>query len=182
MQNVSSLLPQNCNDDTEETSTLPFTPVPPPLIPISLLGSSQNNKFSLPKIPKLSRPETQQPSSHSSKEPKNSKDYFNAHEIMSSLPAQNLAVMNGKKYIVIPKDNAMAVQPAITAKTEMNRERARWDRMKAVEQEAKRGREEKNEAKEAMETNVEDNVEKEKDEVVERLEVAKAKEVGKVSR
>lgn len=33
-------------------------------------------------------------------------------------PAQNIALMAGKKYIVVPKNNAMAVQPAVTSKTD----------------------------------------------------------------
>lgn len=31
-------------------------------------------------------------------------------------PAQNIAVMNGRRYIVVPKNNLMAVQPAIPSK------------------------------------------------------------------
>lgn len=38
-----------------------------------------------------------------------------SHDRMSPLlPAQNIAVIGGRKYIVIPKNNSMSVQPAIT--------------------------------------------------------------------
>lgn len=44
------------------------------------------------------------------------KEYLQRQEGSSPKPAQNIAVMSGKRYIVVPKNNAMAVQPAITMK------------------------------------------------------------------
>ncbi|XP_015587032.1 uncharacterized protein LOC107263886 isoform X2 [Cephus cinctus] len=43
-------------------------------------------------------------------------EYLHSHDGSLPKPAQNIALMAGKKYIVVPKNNAMAVQPAITVK------------------------------------------------------------------
>ncbi|XP_018346112.1 PREDICTED: uncharacterized protein LOC108750824 [Trachymyrmex septentrionalis] len=135
---------KNCQPDTKE-SQMPNNPslTPPPLIPISML-SAQNAKSikhqtnsSLPKlqrIPKSDGAEVQTknssktikiPSSNSSstidkKEstwfPQTENEFLQSHDGTMPKPAQNIAVMGGKRYIVVPKNNAMAVQPAITVK------------------------------------------------------------------
>lgn len=45
-----------------------------------------------------------------------SRDYFPRQDGSEPKPAQNIARLGGKRYIVVPKNNAMAVQPAITAR------------------------------------------------------------------
>lgn len=51
--------------------------------------------------------------------PQTENDFLQSHDGTVPKPAQNIAVMGGKKYIVVPKNNAMAVQPAITVKPDM---------------------------------------------------------------
>lgn len=41
------------------------------------------------------------------------KEYIHSHDGSALRPAQNIAIMGNKSYIVIPKNNAMSVQPAI---------------------------------------------------------------------
>ena len=43
-------------------------------------------------------------------------EFLQSHDGTLPKPAQNIALMGGKRYIVVPKNNAMAVQPAITVK------------------------------------------------------------------
>jgi len=43
-------------------------------------------------------------------------EFLQSHDGTIPKPAQNIALMGGKRYIVVPKNNAMAVQPAITLK------------------------------------------------------------------
>lgn len=43
-------------------------------------------------------------------------EFLQSHDGTMPKPAQNIALMGGKRYIVVPKNNAMAVQPAITVK------------------------------------------------------------------
>jgi len=115
---------------------------PPPLIPISMLGA-QNAKSKhqtnssppkLQRIPKSDGAETQtrnsskttkipssnSPSTIDKKEstwfPQTENEFLQSHDGTMPKPAQNIAVMGGKRYIVVPKNNAMAVQPAITVK------------------------------------------------------------------
>ncbi|XP_012256554.2 titin homolog [Athalia rosae] len=115
---------------------------PPPLIPISMLGA-QNTKSKHPlnsTPPKLQRiPKSDSQDSQTRNAQKVSRSITNQkspvveknegswytharnellHSCDGSLPkpAQNIALMAGKKYIVVPKNNAMAVQPAITVK------------------------------------------------------------------
>lgn len=117
---------------------------PPPLIPISMLGA-QNAKSKhqtnssppkLQRIPKSESAETQtrnsskttkmppsvsnSPSTVDKKEstwfPQTENEFLQSHDGIIPKPAQNIAVMGGKRYIVVPKNNAMAVQPAITIK------------------------------------------------------------------
>lgn len=119
---------QNCKADTDEPVPLTSTLTPPPLIPISMLGSNpaaykpQGSLIPLPKLQRINAEPQNLPkvpaivSTYNSNDRKS--DFYKIAELPSSLPAQNLAVMNGKKYIVIPKNNAMAVQPAITIKKE----------------------------------------------------------------
>lgn len=48
---------------------------------------------------------------------KNDNDFrLNSYDGSVPKPAQNIATMAGKRYIIIPKNNSMAVQPAITVK------------------------------------------------------------------
>lgn len=44
----------------------------------------------------------------------NETKFLRDREVVLLKPAQNIVLMNKKKYIVIPKNNAMAVQPAMT--------------------------------------------------------------------
>lgn len=115
---------------------------PPPLIPISLLGA-QNAKakhpanVSPPKLQRIPKPDgtdaqTRSPSrivpsvtsnSSSNVEKQESTwfrqtedEFLQSHDGTMPKPAQNIAVMGGKRYIVVPKNNVMAVQPAITIK------------------------------------------------------------------
>jgi len=48
--------------------------------------------------------------------PQTENEFLQSHDGTIPKPAQNIALMGGKKYIVVPKNNAMAVQPAITLK------------------------------------------------------------------
>lgn len=117
---------------------------PPPLIPISML-SAQNTKStkhqtnsSLPKLQRIPKSDgteaqiknssktTKIPSSSNSSStidkkestwfPQTENEFLQSHDGTMPKPAQNIAVMGGKRYIVVPKNNAMAVQPAITIK------------------------------------------------------------------
>lgn len=47
---------------------------------------------------------------------KNDNEFLHSYDGSIPKPAQNIATMAGKKYIIIPKNNSMAVQPAITVK------------------------------------------------------------------
>lgn len=117
---------------------------PPPLIPISMLGAQstkpkhQTNSSppKLQRIPKSDGTEAQtrnsskitkipssvsnSPSSIDKKEstwfPQTENEFLQSHDGTMPKPAQNIALMGGKRYIVVPKNNAMAVQPAITVK------------------------------------------------------------------
>lgn len=48
--------------------------------------------------------------------PQTENEFLQSHDGTMPKPAQNIALMGGKRYIVVPKNNAMAVQPAITVK------------------------------------------------------------------
>lgn len=114
------------------------------MIPISLLGA-QNAKVkhpanvSPPKLQRIPKPDgadvqTRSPSriakapsatSNSSSNvdkkesgwfPQTENEFLQSHDGTMPKPAQNIAFMGGKRYIVVPKNNAMAVQPAITVK------------------------------------------------------------------
>ncbi|XP_018392974.1 PREDICTED: uncharacterized protein LOC108772026 isoform X2 [Cyphomyrmex costatus] len=134
---------KNCQPDTKE-SQMPNNPslTPPPLIPISML-SAQNAKSikhqanaSLPKLQRIpksdsievqTRNSTKIPSTSSNSSsttdkkestwfPQTENEFLQSHDGTMPKPAQNIAIMGGKRYIVVPKNNAMAVQPAITVK------------------------------------------------------------------
>ncbi|XP_076752991.1 uncharacterized protein LOC143424661 isoform X2 [Xylocopa sonorina] len=137
---------KNCRQDTNESHQPQTNPslTPPPLIPISMLGAQSTKakhqvSLSPPKlqrIPKSDNPDSQSrnttkvpktPSttSHSSlnsdKKESNwfaqaENEFLQSHDGTLPKPAQNIALMGGKRYIVVPKNNAMAVQPAITVK------------------------------------------------------------------
>ncbi|XP_017881306.1 uncharacterized protein LOC108625648 isoform X2 [Ceratina calcarata] len=119
---------------------------PPPLIPISMLGAQNvkpkqhqvnSSPPKLQRIPKSDIADSQSRnavkssktsstmSSHSSlnSDKKESSwfaqtenEFLQSHDGTMPKPAQNIALMGGRRYIVVPKNNAMAVQPAITAK------------------------------------------------------------------
>ncbi|XP_054015202.1 uncharacterized protein LOC128896072 isoform X1 [Hylaeus anthracinus] len=137
---------KNCQQDTSESQQSQTNPTltPPPLIPISMLGTqgakSKHHVTLTP--PKLQRiPKSDNPDSQSRNGAKVSKassatsysslnsdkkegnwfaqaehEFLQSHDGVLPRPAQNIALMGGKKYIVVPKNNAMAVQPAITVK------------------------------------------------------------------
>lgn len=46
--------------------------------------------------------------------PQTENEFLQSHDGTMPKPAQNIALMGGKRYIVVPKNNVMAVQPAIT--------------------------------------------------------------------
>lgn len=117
---------------------------PPPLIPISMLGaqnakSKHQTNSSPPKLQRIPKSESVEaqtrnsfkttkipssvsnsPSTVDKKEstwfPQTENEFLQSHDGTMPKPAQNIAVMGGKRYIVVPKNNAMAVQPAITIK------------------------------------------------------------------
>ncbi|XP_031830466.2 uncharacterized protein LOC116426104 isoform X1 [Nomia melanderi] len=137
---------KNCQQDTNESQQSQTNPslTPPPLIPISMLGT-QNAKTKhqanstppkLQRIPKSDSADSQlrnvtkvtkvppsatySPSNSEKKESswysQTENEFLQSHDGTLPKPAQNIALMGGKKYIVVPKNNAMAVQPAITVK------------------------------------------------------------------
>lgn len=117
---------------------------PPPLIPISMLGTqnvkqkpqtsltppklqripkSENADIQSRSTSKFSKTATTTTSSTSPSEkkedtwfPQSENEFLQSHDGILPKPAQNIALMGGKRYIVVPKNNAMAVQPAITVK------------------------------------------------------------------
>ncbi|XP_011635618.1 uncharacterized protein LOC105426197 isoform X1 [Pogonomyrmex barbatus] len=133
---------KNCQPDIKE-SHMPNNPslTPPPLIPISMLGT-QNAKSKLqtnsspPKLQRILKSDgadaqtrnsfkTTKISLNSSSNidkkestwfPQTENEFLQSHDGTMPKPAQNIALMGGKRYIVVPKNNAMAVQPAITVK------------------------------------------------------------------
>ncbi|XP_076281260.1 uncharacterized protein LOC143209475 isoform X2 [Lasioglossum baleicum] len=137
---------KNCQQDTSESqqSQTNASMTPPPLIPISMLGTqgaktkyqANSTPPKLQRIPKSdntdsqSRNATKVSKAHpsASYSPSNSEkkesswysqaenEFLQSHDGTVPKPAQNIALMGGKKYIVVPKNNAMAVQPAITVK------------------------------------------------------------------
>ncbi|KAL0120166.1 hypothetical protein PUN28_008074 [Cardiocondyla obscurior] len=135
---------KNCQPDVKEShmSNNPSL-TPPPLIPISMLGA-QNSKSkhqitsSPPKLQRIPKPEGAEVQTRNSSKtakissvsnsssaidkkestwfPQTENEFLQSHDGTMPKPAQNIAVMGGKRYIVVPKNNAMAVQPAITVK------------------------------------------------------------------
>ncbi|KOC60343.1 F-box/LRR-repeat protein 7 [Habropoda laboriosa] len=138
---------KNCQQDTNESHQSQTNPslTPPPLIPISMLGAQSAkskhqvnlNPPKLQRIPKSDNTDLQsqnttkvsKTSSATSHSPLNSdkkdsswfaqteNEFLQSHDGVLPKPAQNIALMGGKRYIVVPKNNAMAVQPAITVKS-----------------------------------------------------------------
>ncbi|XP_033207190.1 uncharacterized protein LOC117166881 [Belonocnema kinseyi] len=138
---------ENCRQDTEETVSqlqpLNSSLTPPPLIPISMLNTS-NAKSKLqgnlapPKLQRIPKADGSEPhlriaSKHSKavsvltssaqsdkKEAKRfaqtENDFLHSYDGIVPKPAQNIATMAGKRYIIVPKNNTMSVQPAITLK------------------------------------------------------------------
>ncbi|KAF7413671.1 hypothetical protein HZH68_002160 [Vespula germanica] len=138
---------KNCQQDSTEThqhQSMNPSLTPPPLIPISMLGTqnvkqkpqasltppklqripkSENADIQSRSTSKFSKTATTTASSTSSSEkkedtwfPQSGNEFLQSHDGLLLKPAQNIAVIGGKKYIVIPKNNSMAVQPAITVK------------------------------------------------------------------
>ncbi|CAK9801388.1 F-box/LRR-repeat protein 7 [Anthophora quadrimaculata] len=137
---------KNCQQDTNESHQSQTNPslTPPPLIPISMLGSQSAkskhqvnlNPPKLQRIPKSDNVDLQSQNttkvaktSATSHSPLNAdkkesswfaqteNEFLQSHDGVLPKPAQNIALMGGKRYIVVPKNNAMAVQPAITVKS-----------------------------------------------------------------
>ncbi|XP_066583974.1 serine-rich adhesin for platelets isoform X2 [Prorops nasuta] len=132
---------KNCQQDTSGSQT---SLTPPPLIPISMLGGQGSKAkhqvtLSPPKLQRLPKSDkTDCQSQSTAKYSKVTTEALNSplmrdkkegtwlsqveNEFLQSQdgtlprPAQNIALMAGKRYIVVPKNNAMAVQPAITIK------------------------------------------------------------------
>ncbi|XP_063977307.1 uncharacterized protein LOC135162594 isoform X2 [Diachasmimorpha longicaudata] len=138
---------KNCQMELEPSERLqqqaPITP--PALIPISMLGS-HTIKSKLPKPHQSSKTETEE--SLKDKAPVSNtsgvtsvmdkvdtslsswlsppdKKYLRSHDGCKPQPAQNIAKMGGKRYIVIPKNNDMAVQPAIPIRSDRTLENQR---------------------------------------------------------
>ncbi|XP_076638788.1 uncharacterized protein LOC143350607 isoform X1 [Colletes latitarsis] len=137
---------KNCQQDTSESQQPQTNPslTPPPLIPISMLGaqgakSKHQVNLTPPKLQRIPKSDntdsqprnvakvsktpsaTSYPSSNSDKKESNwyaqaENEFLQSHDGMLPKPPQNIALMGGKRYIVVPKNNAMAVQPAITVK------------------------------------------------------------------
>ncbi|XP_015117956.1 uncharacterized protein LOC107041748 isoform X2 [Diachasma alloeum] len=126
---------KNCQMELEPSERHQQQPLitPPALIPISMLGS-HTIKSKLPKPHQSSKPETEEPlkdkipmsnlsevpsvidnvdTSLSSWFSPPGKKFLHNHGGCKLQPAQNIAKMGGKRYIVVPKNNDMAVQPAI---------------------------------------------------------------------
>ncbi|XP_070166906.1 titin homolog [Polyergus mexicanus] len=135
---------KNCQPDTKESHT-PNNPslTPPPLIPISMLGaqnakSKHQTNSSPPKLQRIPKSDnmdaqtrnfskiTKISSANSSSSnidkkegtwfPQTENEFLQSYDGTMPKPAQNIALMGGKRYIVVPKNNAMAVQPAITVR------------------------------------------------------------------
>ncbi|XP_014599198.1 PREDICTED: uncharacterized protein LOC106784318 isoform X2 [Polistes canadensis] len=137
---------KNCQQDSTEShqhQSMNPSLTPPPLIPISLLGTQNVKQKSqtglippkLQRIPKsentdiqsrstnkFSKTATSTSSSSSSDKkedswfPQSENEFLSSHDGGVLPKPQNIALMGGKKYIVVPKNNSMAVQPAITIK------------------------------------------------------------------
>ncbi|KAG7197587.1 hypothetical protein KM043_006053 [Ampulex compressa] len=136
---------KNCQQDSDESHpSINPSLTPPPLIPISLLGvqnakSKHQVNLTPPKLQRIPKSESadpqtpsmakaskimsttlQSPSSVDKKEGnwfvQTENEFLQSHDGTIPKPAQNIALMGGKKYIVVPKNNAMAVQPAITVR------------------------------------------------------------------
>ncbi|OXU21071.1 hypothetical protein TSAR_015732, partial [Trichomalopsis sarcophagae] len=132
----------NCQLEIDDSLQYESVPAlnPPPLIPISILSAQNsmpiNQTGTLPKlqlIPKLdTEGSTQSDVLNISKigssdnqiilnekikkkwYPENENKFLPDRELVLLKPAQNIVSMNNKKFIVIPKNNSMAVQPAMT--------------------------------------------------------------------
>ncbi|KAK2588674.1 hypothetical protein KPH14_001573 [Odynerus spinipes] len=135
---------QQDSTETHQHQSMNPSLTPPPLIPISMLGAQnakQKPQTSLtpPKLQRIPKSEstdvqsrnatkfsktattaTSSPSPSEKKEstwfPQSENEFMQSHDGILPKPAQNIALMGGKRYIVVPKNNAMAVQPAITVK------------------------------------------------------------------
>ncbi|XP_014296375.1 uncharacterized protein LOC103578182 isoform X2 [Microplitis demolitor] len=135
---------KNCRHDNEEGKKVSITP--PPLIPISMIGT-QNVKSLFPPIDrqspprvlsKNSKPDSEYYSKNSSKSHRDSlpstgdnklntaawysrRDFMQRQDGSEPKPAQNIALLAGKRYIVVPKNNAGSVQPAIRPNKTQNK-------------------------------------------------------------
>ncbi|KAK0163562.1 hypothetical protein PV327_007231 [Microctonus hyperodae] len=134
---------KNCrpNDEVKKSIT------PPPLIPISMIGSQNLKSGHLSAIEKISPSKSQKnpvsentmdspikvagkslrhsnTSLSTSNRTNNSslwferanREFLHRQDVSEPKPAQNIALLGGKRYIVVPKNNAMSVQPAIAAR------------------------------------------------------------------
>lgn len=99
----------------------PNAPPPPKLqrIPKNSDSADAQTRNS-PKVSKTTSATSNTSSNTDKKEtawfPQTENEFLQSHDGTMPKPAQNIALMGGKRYIVVPKNNAMAVQPAITVK------------------------------------------------------------------
>lgn len=92
---------------------------PPKLQRIPKSDNADAQARSSSKITKISSANSS-PSNIDKKEgtwfPQTENEFLQSYDGTMPKPAQNIALMGGKRYIVVPKNNAMAVQPAITVR------------------------------------------------------------------
>ncbi|XP_034947108.1 uncharacterized protein [Chelonus insularis] len=130
---VEDYICKNCHQQENEETKKSNIMTPPPLIPISMINTSNSKSrySSHESISKTSEKSSIEASNNYSISNKvdisapwlssrvgtgGIRDYISDN--FEPKPAQNIAILSGKKYIVVPKNNAGAVQPAITAKTD----------------------------------------------------------------
>ncbi|XP_043283732.1 uncharacterized protein [Venturia canescens] len=135
---------KNCHEDSDKSPQpgAGSAPPPPALIPISMM-SSQNAAKVQPSVVTSPKPTKTVKTESSKSEPRRlekkrnlsrspnvspsaerkdtawlhtGNEFLRGHDGTVPKPAQNIALMAGKRYIVVPKNNAMAVQPAITVR------------------------------------------------------------------
>lgn len=94
--------------------------IPPKLQRIPKSDNADLQSRNVTKVSKTSPATSHSPLNSDNKETswfaQTENEFLQSHDGTFPKPAQNIAVMGGKRYIVVPKNNAMAVQPAITVK------------------------------------------------------------------
>lgn len=93
---------------------------PPKLQRIPKSDNADSQSRNATKVSKTSSATSHSPLNSDNKESswfaQTENEFLQSHDGILPKPAQNIALMGGKRYIVVPKNNAMAVQPAITVK------------------------------------------------------------------